>query len=193
MGDEALDGIGAARTVLLLASRRERRGDEICGRLLSPAPASELGVIYVTLMHPPAHRVEHWDEYGCGPPADLVVVAAGNAADRDADAATDYHVRRLPDPSNLTKLGVAMTESLDEVADHTPVVCFHSLSILLQYVNVEQAFQFVSVLGHHFESAGARGHFHMDPKAHDEQTLATLEQVFDAIVELEDGEYSVIT
>jgi hypothetical protein len=35
------------------------------------------------------------------------------------------------------------------------------------------------------------GHFHVDPAAHDEQTLATLRTLFDAVVTVEDGEQVV--
>lgn len=186
------DAVGDATTVLQLASRRESGADAVCTQLLSRVPPSELGLLYVTLLQSPVDRMDVWDRHGHGTPADAVIVAVGTAAERGDDDPEGARVKRVSDPTNLTKFGVTMTESLDELSGVQPAVCFHSLSALLQYVSVEQAFQFVSVLGNHFDAAGAHGHFHMDPAAHDAQTRATLEQVFDAIVEVEDGEYTVV-
>jgi hypothetical protein len=62
-------------------------------------------------------------------------------------------------------------------------VCFGSLTKLLQYVDLKTAFRFLHVMTRQVKQVGAVAHFHIAPDAHDEQTLATIQSLFDRIVD----------
>jgi hypothetical protein len=71
-------------------------------------------------------------------------------------------------------------------------VCFNSVTSLLQYADLQRAFRFLHVVTGRVKTVGGVGHYHLDPDAHDSQTLATLKGLFDAVVEVEeDGSLSV--
>lgn len=65
-------------------------------------------------------------------------------------------------------------------------LCFDSLTAFLQYVDVADAYRYLHALIERLWSAGAVGHFHVDPGAHGEETLDALTGLFDAVVELGD-------
>ena len=91
------------------------------------------------------------------------------------------------EPSDLTGQGIAIAEALSPET----VVCVDSLGALLQYVNREQAFQFVHTLGERCAESSAAMHFHLDPAAVDERTVATLSLPMDAVVDVDGGDVTV--
>lgn len=104
-----------------------------------------------------------------------------------------YAVRTVY-PDDLTGLGIAVNESLPNAAatDRDPVVTFESVTALLQYVDTQRTFRFLHVLTSRIRAAGALGVFFIDPAAHDEQTVRTIDALFDTIVERDDdGEWTV--
>ncbi len=72
------------------------------------------------------------------------------------------------------------------------VICFHSLTALIQYADLQRVFRFLHVLTARIDLIDAVAHFHMDPGAHDAQTRNTLVQLFDAVINIgEDGEQTI--
>jgi hypothetical protein len=91
------------------------------------------------------------------------------------------------EPSDLTGQGIAIAEALSPET----VVCVDSLGALLQYVDREQAFQFVHTLGERCAESSSAMHFHLDPAAVDERTVATLSLPMDAVVDVDGGDVTV--
>jgi len=107
----------------------------------------------------------------------------GDAASEVSDA-----VCVVPDPTDLTGVGIAVSEWLDSCApDERPVVCLDSLSAVLQYADTERTFRFLHTLNARFRAADARAFVSIDPSAHDESTVATLRTLFDDELRCESG------
>jgi hypothetical protein len=183
------DDIKPGDTVFLLSPIHGEREDTLCGDLLDRGDPGETAALFVTLTDTPADRVGFWEDHVGERPARTSVVhtsEAGASADV-GDSVEDWVVRN---PGNLTQLGVRITEALDEMRSDfaTIVVCFRSLSALLQYASTSQAFQFMQILTDQFKQADAMVHVHMNTDAHDDQTVATFAQMFDRVIETqEDG------
>jgi hypothetical protein len=65
----------------------------------------------------------------------------------------------------------------------------HSLSTLLMYSDLQTVFRFLHVFTGRIQSVDGLGLFCIDSSAHDDQTLNTLKQLFDGLIETsEDGE-----
>ncbi len=98
-------------------------------------------------------------------------------------------------PADLASVGIELSDllsTLDASGEAGTAVCFDSLTALLEHTDLQQAFRFPHVVTDRVESAGAVGHYHVDPDAHDRETLATLEGLLDAVVTVdEDGDWSV--
>jgi archaellum biogenesis ATPase FlaH len=88
---------------------------------------------------------------------------------------------------------MALNDALGEWAAAGEVtLCFDSLSILLQYADTERVFRFLHVLTNRLTELGASTHFHLDPAAHDERTIAQLAQAFDSRVSVDNEDDRVV-
>lgn len=203
-GEEPLSArIGDASAVLLLAPRGSDHEDEACSDLLTVTDPAYEDVLTITLTQSCDRRLDVWNAHVGSSPAKTGVVCVdetvrSTAAKEGGSSPTlgndTFSVRTVASAGDLTRLGIAITDTLSEWDDdgNQVVACFHSLTPLLQYVDVRRLFRFLHVLVGRLAQGGAVAHFHMDPTAHEEETLRTLEPLFDAVVERgEDGEWVV--
>lgn len=107
---------------------------------------------------------------------------------------TDYpdeQVEYVTSPGDLTGIGIGTSEQLRRFAEADAErvrICFHTLSTLLMYSEIETVFRFVHVLTGRVDSIGALGLFAIDPTTHPEGDINTLKQLFDGMIELREGE-----
>jgi hypothetical protein len=158
--------------------------EDSCADLFS-ATTPETTVLCVTYSRPPSDCIERFRATGAS--GSLSVVAVGDMP-TDTAGADDVTVKTVSTPDDLTGLGITLSQALSTHAD--TVVCFDSLTVLLQYVDTETAYEFLNALTGHLHAADARAHFHLDPAAHDTRTVDALASLFDAIVEREDGTWT---
>lgn len=176
---------------LVLSPAFDAYGDDACADMLGVAPPGETNALFVTLTETPDARLEHWrSRVSPSPPANLGIVSVDESTRSTATAtattsSANGHVRSVSTPGDLTGLGIAISEYLSEWHhnDKQTVVCFHSLTPLLQYAETRRVFQFIHVLTRRVASTGAIAHYHMDPTAHDERAVRTLSSLFDEIVD----------
>jgi len=193
--------IGDASAILVLAPSPGSHDDEACGDLLTVTEPAHETVLSVTVTQTTEERVQQWDTHIDEWPAQMGIISTGEFT-RSATATTSsaqhltepLEIETISDPADLTGLGITISTFLSEWADREQqiVVCVHSLTPLLQYVDLQRLFRFLHVLIGQFRTQDAAAHFHLDPNAHDAQTVNILTQLVDAVVELEaDGHWHV--
>lgn len=95
-------------------------------------------------------------------------------------------VRYASSPVDLTGIGIELSELLRALYQQRDItrnrILLHSLSTLLMYSDLQTVFRFLHVFTGRVQSADALGVFVIDSSAHDEQTVSTLKQLFDGIV-----------
>lgn len=171
-------------TNVLLAEPPIGQGREFCTSLLLDRQANP-SVLFVTYTRSPADCLEHIDGDEL---ENIGVIAVG---DGSATAPEGVVTESVSNASDLTGLGIAIGQFLSEW-DAPILVCFDSLTSMLQYVDVKTAYEFLHTVTGQIHAAGARSHFHIDPEAHDERHVASITSLFDARVSLE-GEPTVRT
>jgi len=191
--------------VLVVGSSFEPAVDAACVDLHAP-DAEEFACFAVTFVDSPAERVAVWDRYADGYPSRVAFVdveasiggvspadSGSHELERAVPSSVEVTVDRVSSPGNLTRLGVAITDRLDEVTspDRRLVVCFDSVSTLLQYASTRETFRFLQVLTDRFRVAEAVAHFHLEAGAHDEETVETLRGLFDVACEYGDDEWTI--
>ena len=190
----------AATTVLLTVPSVSPADRTVCTDLLTCETVDEVNVLHVDFVRTPHDRVRHWQRVE-GSPGDLAILnvdthvrsAATEASPSETDELSPV-VETIRNPGDLTQFGVAFTKCLErwEDSERQTRVCFHSLSAFLHYVDLSAAFKFLNVVRGQLSKAGAVGHFHIEPGAHDERTIRRLRPLFDAVVEAEvDGSVEV--
>jgi hypothetical protein len=187
-----LEGVS---NVLLLAPSLGRHGPDAGLRLLTQSPPERTNVLAVSYVETPGEFVGRWEEAAGGSPARGGFVTVGEAEGTIDDPA--WAVRAVENPADLTGVGIELSELLSGIAtaaedDEDIAFCFNSITSLLQYADVQRAFRFLHVVTGRVKTVGGVGHYHLDPEAHDNQTMATLKGLFDAVVEVDaDGNWDV--
>lgn len=194
--------IGSASNVLLLGSSFDSVASDICAELLTIERPSEEDVLAVTLMDSPDDWMDDWQKtVGQERPAKTSFVtaddgmrsAAAGAGGAGAALPGSMTVHTVSNPSDLTGLGMHISEQFStwqNDGNHI-VLDFDSLTTLLEYAARENVFKFMHVLTGRVDSADAVAHYHMDPTAHEPQEVSTFKSLMDAVVEVEDGEWTV--
>lgn len=190
--------VGRGDNVLFLSPSFRAGARAACTDLLAFDDPADKRVLCISFTESVADRRAAWDRYVDDGPDQAVVVdvAAELRADDspgpssgDRTPATSFAptVDRVTSPADLTTIGVRISDRLDDwlppSPDHQVVGCFESVSTLLQYADTRQTHKFLAALTDRFATADAIAHYHMDPAAHDERTMATITPLFDAVCE----------
>lgn len=190
-----LSELSGVSNVLLLAPSLGGQGSDVCLDIISQTPPSETNVLTITYTDTPQEWVQDWLDHASVSPVRGGIVSVGQA-----DATVDdpsWAVKTVENPSDLTGIGIELSELLSGMAtaaseDEHIAVCFNGITSLLQYADLQRAFRFLHVVTGRVKTVGGVGHYHLDPEAHDPQTIATLKGLFDAIVQVgEDGSFTI--
>lgn len=195
---------GDTHNVLLLVSPMDACSDDGCVDLLTVDPPAGEDVLFVSLVDSPDERLADWrSRAGDGAPAKVGFV---NVADTTRSAAStaargapspggpdELTVRTVSSTGDLTDIGIEVSRFLAEWDGdgHRTVVCFDSLTTLLQYVDLQRAFRFLHVLTGRVRATDGLAHYHLDPTAHDERTTNTLKTLFDGLAEWDGASWQI--
>ena len=114
---------------------------------------------------------------------DAVGVIDCVSSEQGADLEDTEYTKYVSSPKNLTDLGVKFTELTDAMAADDPVVGLHSLSQLLMYWEADRIYQFTRVLLGQTQNEGWPTVAVINATMHDEQTIHTLLDPFDTVVD----------
>lgn len=193
-----VEELGDANSVLLLTTSMSADGDDACIDMLQREDPSQENMLWVSYTKSPDAQLRRWRSHANTQPANLGILSVEEST-RSVSAAAAGNSDTLPgngpvetvsNPNDLTGLGINITEFLSrwEDNDYRTTVCFDSLTAMLQYVELETAYEFLHIITGRFAAFDVHAHFHMDPDAHDDQTVESIVSLMDAVVELtEDG------
>ena len=178
-----------ASNVLVLAPLTPA-GNRACLELLTAtAPPDEINVISVTYTQPPHTWLSDWRANVGELPTEMAFIHANDAE------STGENVDETPANIDISK--VAPSQPMDiisplsehltrwEANGNRTVVSVQTLTVLLEYVDFDTAFRYLHILTHRIRAANAMGFYQMDPEIHDEETISTLEPLFDAVVKID--------
>jgi hypothetical protein len=174
-------GVDAPANVLLFGPSMGGDGKAV-DQLLDTA-AGNPALLTVSLLRPPQERLARWEQRWETPPAEVATIGCKSTAGTTSAQQPEVPFRStsVADPGELTGLGIRTGECLDAWEDRSIVVTVDSITTMLQYADTKRVFQFLHVLTSRLKRAGALAGFHMDPSAHDEQTVATVKSLFDEV------------
>lgn len=141
-----------------------------------------------------ATRVPELEQYPIGI-VDCVTQQRGGSDVEDSE-----RIKYASSPVDMTGIGIKLSEFLEAFYEQRGIrnnrILLHSISTLLMYSNLQTVFRFLHVFTGRVQSADALGLYVIDETAHDDQTMNTLKQLFDGVIEVEEddaGQQSITT
>jgi hypothetical protein len=183
--------VSGASAVLVRAPGLHDSRESACATLSLAGPPA--GVVAVTYRGTAAEWLDRLRGHRNSPRMVQVVTVGDALGTLEATEASGVVVRRIENPDDLTGLEITVGEAIAALPDGPGTLCFDSLTALLQYAEVEEAYRLLHPLVERLHAAGVVGHFHVDPVALEDQDLTALTGLFDAVVELGDGVVEVRT
>jgi len=178
---------GAAAVLVRVPGLHDRR-EGLCATL--SLAGNPTGTVAVTYRGTAEEWLTRMEGHRAAPDAIRVVTVGAAVGGADIPGPT---IRRVENPDDLTGVEITIDEQLTALPDGHAALCFDSLTALLQYADVEEAYRLLHPLVERLHADRVVGHFHVDPAAHEPETLATLAGVFDAEVTLTDDTVQVRT
>jgi hypothetical protein len=181
----ALSGLTDTSPVLVLAEAGIDAEGTVCRSLLSPEPHETQQVVTLSLTEGVDGCLERLGETEGLKRIHVITSRQGASATAvTTSGSTNLVTERVPDPSDLPRLGMAVSKAVTAADIGRVRVCIDSLTALLQYVDRGRVYRFVQVLQDRLNTSNTVAHYHLNPAAHDQQTVETLRQLFEAVVEL---------
>jgi hypothetical protein len=194
MSEAVVETAADHTNVLLLGRTMDETVSRVHGELLTEQEPATTRVLTVTFQSP-RRWLRAWQQQIGTDPVELGIVAvsetlSGDPDEQIPDGTTENVSVQAVSPTDLTGLGIVLSDFLGSWSNEPEqvTVCFDSLTDLLQYSDTQTVFRFLRIATRRLELVDANAHFHLDPSAHDEQTVATLRSAFDAVVTVEDGD-----
>ncbi|WP_144926260.1 DUF7504 family protein [Halorubrum salsamenti] len=176
-------------SVLLLTPSHEPPDNSACIDLLTRDPPGETNVLSATLSASPAERLSLWKREAGSELPKRATIIDGRRNVTDAQLPTSeagsISVRGLPEDADLYDVCLAIASQLGawKDTDATTVACLHSVSTLLTTYGTDRVISLITGLNDLCERLDVIAHHHVDPSAHDEETLATLRPLYDTVIE----------
>ena len=193
------NGTGQPSNVLVLASAADGCEAAACRELSETTHPARSHVVLATGLQSPRERLADWEDDVGVRPAETTVVdlatATRSAAASTGTPSTGTGVSdRWPDATvehveagDLLGLGETLDAALGG-SDRSTTLCVRSVSDLLQSADVETVFRFLEALTRNVDRADGVAHYHLNTDVHDTETVETLAVLFDAVVDLREGE-----
>jgi len=161
-------------------------------RIASDEPGFD-SVVAVTVTGSAADWLERWDRHDelsstsvtCVDATERTRSTAFSGADPTREVTADATVQRVDRATDLERVGRKVSDVLqraDEGGERVGVAV-HSLSDVVQRVDEATAFKFAYTLGEVVRRVDGTAYFHLDPAAHDEETVETFTVVCDRVTD----------
>ena len=187
--DEAfpVDSIAPGTNLLVTGPPMTGKYDLMIRLLAEGSRRGEAAVVVSTKEGPDRVHADITDRLGVDSVADLGVV---DCTGQEGRRSGDDRIRYVSSPADLTGIGMASSELIETFADRGRGIRtgLHSLSQLLMYADVKTVFRFLHILTGRISSADALGVCTLDSEAHDGQTVHTIRQLFDGMMETRNGD-----
>lgn len=186
--DNATEGIRRGSNILLI-------GPPMCGKefilynmMYHGAAINKNSIINVTTRETGDHILEYFKENNLNLPLDRIgIIDCVTKMHSDA-VVKNENIKIANSPVDLTGIGVKISQFFDEFVIKKKIqktqLHINSLSTILMYSNTQTVFSFLHIFTKRIKSSGALGIYLIDGGMHDEQEIATLQQLFDGIIEI---------
>jgi len=186
--DNAIGGIRKGSNIMLIGPPMSQKEVLMHHIMYQGTAINENAVIAVTPRESATQFIEWFTEKKLVLPMSIVGIIDCRTRSMGGDAPETESIKNVSSPVDLTGIGVRISQFFEKFLNkkNNRKIQLHinSLSTILMYSNIQNVFRFMHVFTGRIKEAGAMGIFVMDSGMHDEQTITTLKQLFDGILEI---------
>ncbi|MCD1294482.1 recombinase RecA [Methanocella sp. CWC-04] len=184
--DEAIGGISGGANIMLIGPPMSGK-DSILNNIIAAGLSSEEGVIFLTTKVPGESVIEKFSGEGEGKINNIGIVDCISKS-LGLGSNDTPSIKRATSPVDLTGIGVRISQFIEEFGKHKNIkdvrLCINSLSTILMYSNLQTVFRFMHVFSGRVTAIKALGVYVVEEGMHDEQTISTLKQLFNGVIEV---------
>ncbi len=186
--DNASGGIRKGSNIMLIGPPMSQKEVILYNILYHGTAINENAAIMVTTHESARNIIEWFKENKMVLPLPRIGIIDCITKSLGVSATETEGIKFAISPVDLTGIGVRISQFFETFTNrkNIPKIQLHinSLSTILMYSNIQTVFRFIHVFTGRIKATGAFGIFVMDSGMHDEQTIATLKQLFDGILEI---------
>jgi len=158
--------------------------------LLAEGYRHDESAVFITTQEAPDQiHADITDRLGVDSVTELGVVDCAGQ-ERSEKRSDDDRIRYVSSTADLTGIGMASSELIQTFDDRGLGVrtALSSLSQLLMYADVKTVFRFLHILTGRIGTADGLGLCTLNSEAHDDQTVHTVRQLYDGMIETRNGD-----
>jgi len=186
--DNAIGGIRKGSNIMLIGPPMSQKEVILYNIMYHGTAINENAVITVTTGESASQIMEWFEENKLVLPMSIVGIIDCVTRSMGGAASETESIKIVSSPVDLTGIGVRISQFFEKFSNKKNYrkiqLHINSLSTILMYSNIHTVFRFMHVFTGRIKAAGAMGIFIMDSGMHDEQTITTLKQLFDGIIEI---------
>jgi KaiC/GvpD/RAD55 family RecA-like ATPase len=186
--DDAIGGIKKGSNIMLIGPAMSQKDVILHNIMYHGTAINENAVITITTHESATHIIEWFKENKLVLPMSRIGIIDCITKSMGGTISETENIKTASSPVDLTGIGVRISQFFEDflIKKNIPKLQLHinSLSAILMYSNIQTVFRFMHVFTGRIKEAEALGMFVMDSVMHDEQTITTLKQLFDGIVEI---------
>ncbi|MCE8423013.1 MAG: recombinase RecA [Candidatus Methanoperedens sp.] len=186
--DAEIGGIKKGSNIMLIGPPMSGKEVILYNIMYHGAVRNENAVISVTTRESANNIIEWFKENNLILPmsrigiVDCVIKTLGGAVNENES------IKIASSPVDLTGIGVKISQFFEEFFMKKNIkknqLHINSLSTILMYSNIQTVFRFLHVFTGRIKAAGAIGIYVIESGMHDDQSIATLKQLFDGMIEV---------
>lgn len=186
--DAAIGGIKKGSNIMLIGPPMSGKEVILYYIMYYGAAKNENAVITVTTRESATNILEWFKDHKLTLPLSRVGIVDCVTKTLGGAAVENENIKIASSPVDLTGIGVKISQFFEEYYMKKNIrktqLHINSLSTILMYSNIQTVFRFLHVFTGRIKATGALGIYTIESGMHDEQSIATLKQLFDGMIEI---------
>ena len=186
--DAAIGGIRKGSNIMLIGPPMSGKEVILYYIMYNGAAKNENAVITVTTRESAISILEWFKDHKLVLPLARVGIVDCVTKTLGGAAVENENIKIASSPVDLTGIGVKISQFFEEYYMKKNIrktqLHINSLSTILMYSNIQTVFRFLHVFTGRIKATGALGIYTIESGMHDEQSIATLKQLFDGMIEI---------
>lgn len=186
--DDSIGGICKGSNIMLIGPPMSQKGIILNNIMYHGSVKNENAVIKVTTRESAEQILEWFNRNKLELPLSRIGIVDCITKSFGGSVSENDNIKIASSPVDLTGIGVRIGQFFEDFILKKNILKtqlhIDSVSTILMYSNIQTVFRFIHVFTRRIKAAGALGIYVVESGMHDEQSIATLKQLFDGVIEI---------